>query len=68
MKRLQHFTQINYPPQLHLNIMSDNQAMINSLIDRSKYNVQYPKATLVADWDLLEENHATYLEIWPGNY
>jgi hypothetical protein len=60
---LQKFTQIPLSKHLQLIACSDNNGMITSLTDRTAYDKVYHNATLVSDWDLLEEIHQTYTKI-----
>lgn len=60
MKHWQKFTQIPFPQGLSAIVISDNAAMISSLLDRATYQDSYPNATLVPNWDLLEEIHQQY--------
>jgi hypothetical protein len=63
LRHLQLFTQMPFPATLQTIVISDNAAMIKSLTDRATYQSVYPNATLVPDWDLLEEIHHQYKEI-----
>lgn len=63
LRHLQMFTGTDYPSGLQVKAMSDNQGMIKSLTSRLQYNTPYPNATLVPDWDILEEIHYTYTQI-----
>ena len=43
-------------------ITSDNQGLIKRLLQRRKYNVVYPNATLEPDWDLTEQIHTIFTQ------
>jgi hypothetical protein len=63
LHHLQQFTQLPLSKHLQLFACSDNNGMITSLTDRKTYNNVYHTATLVSDWDLLEEIYQTYQKI-----
>lgn len=58
--RVTTFTGQSISPLVPVTTFSDNSSMINSLSARKTYEQVYPNATLVPDWDLLEEIHRVY--------
>ena len=60
MRRLLEYTNVTLPCQLQVVTFSDNQGMIKRLHDRDQYDNVYSNATLLSDWDLIEEIHQTY--------
>lgn len=63
LARIQEFTGNRLPTHVAVTTISDNKGMIDSLIARRRYAEPYPNATLVPDWDLLEEIHNTYARL-----
>ena len=60
---IQLFTNLKLSNTATVITISDNKAMVDSLIKRSTYRNAYANATLVSDWDLLEEIYQTYQAI-----
>jgi hypothetical protein len=55
------FTRLPLPPHIQtVEVISDNQGMIKNCEQRRTYTEVYANATLVPDWDLLEEIHRAY--------
>jgi hypothetical protein len=52
-----------YPSNLRLLTTTDNSQAITSIKKRRKYHTSYPNATLMKDWDIVEQIHHTYNDL-----
>jgi hypothetical protein len=65
---LHRYTRVPMPTNVFIVSISDNEGLIQRLNNRRAYTTVYANSTLVPDWDLTEQIHATFQELSLPNH